>query len=184
MQTGSRSRHRQRHLVELSGRRSIQFSRDLATTSVSLTRGGPLMGRGPGWTDQRQRRQSRQLAHASQRQRRFIRPTTMARRCEARHRARSRCGRVRAGSSRCRRSTIASPSRSSTSARCPAAVPSHLRQPLRVRVHRSQHDVDGVPARPDVAAGPQSRRLRGAVRGIRALLRLRRAARARAAASG
>jgi hypothetical protein len=29
---------------------SVQFSRDLATTSVSLTRGGPLMGRGPGWT--------------------------------------------------------------------------------------------------------------------------------------
>ena len=29
---------------------SIQLSRDLATTSVSLTRGGPLMGRGPGWT--------------------------------------------------------------------------------------------------------------------------------------
>ncbi|MFM8536333.1 MAG: DUF5916 domain-containing protein [Acidimicrobiia bacterium] len=29
---------------------SIQFSRDLATKSVSLTRGGPLMGRGPGWT--------------------------------------------------------------------------------------------------------------------------------------
>ena len=29
---------------------SIQVSRDLATTSVSLTRGGPLMGRGPGWT--------------------------------------------------------------------------------------------------------------------------------------
>jgi hypothetical protein len=29
---------------------SIQFSRDLATNSVSLTRGGPLMGRGPGWT--------------------------------------------------------------------------------------------------------------------------------------
>lgn len=28
----------------------IQVSRDLATTSVSLTRGGPLMGRGPGWT--------------------------------------------------------------------------------------------------------------------------------------
>jgi hypothetical protein len=29
---------------------SVQFSRDLATTSVSLTRGGPLMGRGPGWS--------------------------------------------------------------------------------------------------------------------------------------
>jgi hypothetical protein len=29
---------------------AIQFSRDLATTSVSLTRGGPLMGRGPGWS--------------------------------------------------------------------------------------------------------------------------------------
>jgi hypothetical protein len=29
---------------------SVQFSRDLETTSVSLTRGGPLMGRGPGWT--------------------------------------------------------------------------------------------------------------------------------------
>ena len=29
---------------------SINFARDLATTSVSLTRGGPLMGRGPGWT--------------------------------------------------------------------------------------------------------------------------------------
>ena len=28
----------------------IQFSRNLATTSVSLTRGGPLMSRGPGWT--------------------------------------------------------------------------------------------------------------------------------------
>ena len=28
----------------------IQFSRDLATTSVSLTRGGPLMARGPGWS--------------------------------------------------------------------------------------------------------------------------------------
>jgi hypothetical protein len=28
----------------------VQFSRNLATTSVSLTRGGPLMGRGPGWT--------------------------------------------------------------------------------------------------------------------------------------
>jgi hypothetical protein len=28
----------------------IQFSRNLATESVSLTRGGPLMGRGPGWT--------------------------------------------------------------------------------------------------------------------------------------
>ena len=33
-----------------TGRRAIQFSRDLATTSVSLTRGGPLMGRGPGWS--------------------------------------------------------------------------------------------------------------------------------------
>jgi hypothetical protein len=29
---------------------SINFQRDLETTSVSLTRGGPLMGRGPGWT--------------------------------------------------------------------------------------------------------------------------------------
>ena len=29
---------------------AINFQRDLATTSVSLTRGGPLMGRGPGWT--------------------------------------------------------------------------------------------------------------------------------------
>ena len=29
---------------------SINFARDLETTSVSLTRGGPLMGRGPGWT--------------------------------------------------------------------------------------------------------------------------------------
>jgi len=28
----------------------IQVSRNLATTSVSLTRGGPLMSRGPGWT--------------------------------------------------------------------------------------------------------------------------------------
>lgn len=28
----------------------IQVSRNLATTSVSLTRGGPLMGRGPGWS--------------------------------------------------------------------------------------------------------------------------------------
>ena len=29
---------------------SINVQRDVATTSVSLTRGGPLMGRGPGWT--------------------------------------------------------------------------------------------------------------------------------------
>jgi hypothetical protein len=29
---------------------SVQVQRDLETTSVSLTRGGPLMGRGPGWT--------------------------------------------------------------------------------------------------------------------------------------
>ena len=29
---------------------TLSVSRDLATTSVSLTRGGPLMGRGPGWT--------------------------------------------------------------------------------------------------------------------------------------
>lgn len=29
---------------------AINLQRDLATTSVSLTRGGPLMGRGPGWT--------------------------------------------------------------------------------------------------------------------------------------
>ena len=29
---------------------SVNFARDLATTSVSLTRGGPLMARGPGWT--------------------------------------------------------------------------------------------------------------------------------------
>jgi hypothetical protein len=28
----------------------VQFSRNLATNSVSLTRGGPLMARGPGWT--------------------------------------------------------------------------------------------------------------------------------------
>jgi hypothetical protein len=28
----------------------LQVSRDMATTSVSLTRGGPLMGRGPGWS--------------------------------------------------------------------------------------------------------------------------------------
>jgi hypothetical protein len=28
----------------------LNLSRDLATTSVSLTRGGPLMARGPGWT--------------------------------------------------------------------------------------------------------------------------------------
>jgi len=28
----------------------IQLSRNLATTSVTLTRGGPLMARGPGWT--------------------------------------------------------------------------------------------------------------------------------------
>jgi len=28
----------------------VQFTRNLATTSVSLTRGGPLMARGPGWT--------------------------------------------------------------------------------------------------------------------------------------
>jgi hypothetical protein len=31
---------------------SINFSRELPTTSVSLTRGGPLMGRGPGWSAQ------------------------------------------------------------------------------------------------------------------------------------
>jgi hypothetical protein len=29
---------------------NVNVARDLATTSVSLTRGGPLMGRGPGWT--------------------------------------------------------------------------------------------------------------------------------------
>jgi hypothetical protein len=29
---------------------SINVARDIATTSVSLTRGGPLMARGPGWT--------------------------------------------------------------------------------------------------------------------------------------
>ncbi len=29
---------------------SVNLQRDLATTSVSLTRGGPMMGRGPGWT--------------------------------------------------------------------------------------------------------------------------------------
>jgi hypothetical protein len=29
---------------------SVQVARNLATTSVSLTRGGPLMARGPGWT--------------------------------------------------------------------------------------------------------------------------------------
>ncbi|MFA5907980.1 MAG: DUF5916 domain-containing protein [Vicinamibacterales bacterium] len=29
---------------------SVQVARNLATTSVSLTRGGPLMSRGPGWT--------------------------------------------------------------------------------------------------------------------------------------
>ena len=29
---------------------SVQLARNLATTSVSLTRGGPLMSRGPGWT--------------------------------------------------------------------------------------------------------------------------------------
>lgn len=29
---------------------NVQVSRNLATTSVSLTRGGPLMSRGPGWT--------------------------------------------------------------------------------------------------------------------------------------
>jgi hypothetical protein len=29
---------------------SIQLSREVATTSVSLTRGGPLMARGPGWS--------------------------------------------------------------------------------------------------------------------------------------
>ena len=28
---------------------SINFARELPATSVSLTRGGPLMGRGPGW---------------------------------------------------------------------------------------------------------------------------------------
>ncbi len=28
----------------------VRLARNLATTSVSLTRGGPLMGRGPGWT--------------------------------------------------------------------------------------------------------------------------------------
>ena len=28
----------------------MNVARDLATTSVSLTRGGPLMARGPGWT--------------------------------------------------------------------------------------------------------------------------------------
>ena len=31
---------------------NISTQRDLPTTSVSLTRGGPLMGRGPGWTTQ------------------------------------------------------------------------------------------------------------------------------------
>ncbi len=30
----------------------VQVSRNLATSSVSLTRGGPLMARGPGWTHQ------------------------------------------------------------------------------------------------------------------------------------
>ena len=29
---------------------TVRFSRNLATNSVSLTRGGPLMARGPGWT--------------------------------------------------------------------------------------------------------------------------------------
>jgi len=29
---------------------SVALARDMATQSVSLTRGGPLMGRGPGWT--------------------------------------------------------------------------------------------------------------------------------------
>ena len=59
---------------------SVQFSRDLATTSVSLTRGGPLMGRGPGWTTNISVGNRATLAHAHERQRLLSAPTTMARR--------------------------------------------------------------------------------------------------------
>ena len=79
----------------------------------------PADGARAGLDHQHQLRQSRDLAHARERQRSSSRPTTTARDASA-SAARSRCGPGRAGSCRCRRSTIASPSRSSTSARCAA----------------------------------------------------------------
>ena len=85
---------------------SVQFSRDLETTSVSLTRGGPLMGRaraGPPTSTSATAPARGRASPATS----TTRPTTMAWIVQAGRRAPSRCARVRAGSSRCRRSTIA-----------------------------------------------------------------------------
>ena len=155
----------------------VQFSRNLATESVSLTRGGPLMGRGPGWTTN----------------------INVGNRAASRTRL---TGNVfyqtnDDGASNTRvQGTVLNASRPAVAVlgvavlrphhraaavrqHAPRRPPGDVRQPLRVCVHRSQHDVDGVSARPDDQAGREPGYLCRAVRGVRTLLRLRRTAGAR-----
>ena len=175
-----RPRHRQRHLAELSGRRSIQFSRDLAHDERVADPRRPADGRAgragpPTSTSATAPARARASAAAPT----FQRPTTMARRRKRVERRRSRCARVRAGSSRCRRSTIASPSRSSTSSTLSGGRPeTYDSRYVFAFIDRSTMSMEfrlGL----TLQARHEPRRLCGAVRGVGALLRLRRAARAR-----
>ena len=100
---------------------SIAVRRDLAQTSVSLTRGGPLMGRGAGMTTVinvgnragAQTRWSAALTSAA---------TTTATPAIG-SAARCRSARARGGSCRRSRTTTAPPSRSSTSSTLPGGRP-------------------------------------------------------------
>ena len=136
----------ERDLGATSGPSSLAVRRDLPQTSVSLTRGGPLMGRGPGWTTVVNVGNRAGAQTRVDRQRSRSAATTTARR---RNRISGLLS-VRPGP---RWQLSAEPYYDRIDRA--AAVRQHaggraardLRSPLRVRVHRSQHDADGVPAR-------------------------------------
>ncbi len=154
----------------------VQVSRTFATDSVSLTRGGPLMARGPGWrinVSGGNRAQSRTRLTANA----FSETNDDG----ASNRGVTGLFSMRPGPRwQFSVSPVLRPHHRAAAVhqhavRRPAG---HLRQPLRIRLYRSQHHVDGVSAGPDAEAGRQPGRVCGAVRRIGSLLRLRRTARA------
>ena len=122
---------------------SINFARDLATTSVSLTRGGPLMARGPGWTTNVSVGNRSHLAHARQRQFRFV--AHQRRWCVGEERQRHLLDAARAALVVLGVAVLRPRHRAAAVRQHAVGRPAgDVRQPLRVCVHRSQHDVDGI----------------------------------------
>ena len=150
---------------------AIQVSRDLATTSVSLTRGGPLMARGPGWSTNvnvGNRASSRTRVTASA----FHQTNDDG---ASTNRITGLVS-MRPGP---RWQFSVSPfydrvTEPQQYVSTPVGRPAHhLRQPVCVRLHRSQHGVGRRPSDADAEAGCQSRYLRRAVCRVGPLLRLR-----------